>query len=339
MMSTSPIHTAARNALFNLVGPAAAQARFSQRRFSNGSEAAEVMHVTARYSDRRDRPRTVSFVIKHLHGRAEREVAVYRDLVTKHAGVLAPRLLYVEHSPGGSFLVMEAIDRAMAWPWRHLDLTTTLLRRLGRFHVHTAQSALSLTDWDYEDALATSAAETRLRLECCRHDPELAPLARHRRVLDKVVLNLPRLRNALLREAPLDQRPIHGDVHPGNAMVRKGTDRLPVLIDWGRARLGSPLEDVSSMLQSLRFFEPNALQRHDLLFKEYLTGLGLDRRISDPLRSAYWVAGASNALAGALNVHLLAAMDQKSTPRQRRNAFLAARDWLRIIRRAHAWAL
>lgn len=79
------------------------------------------------------------------------------------------------------------------------------------------------------------------------------------------------------------------------------------------------------------------MQRHDLVLKEYLTGLGQDRRINDSLRSAYWAAGACNALAGALNVHLLLAMDAQISPRRRQAAFLGSRDWLRIIRRAHAW--
>jgi hypothetical protein len=339
MTLTAPIHDAARKALLNLAGPRAAEAVLSHRRLLSGSEASEVVRVAAQFADRRGKSQTITFVIKHLHGRSRREAAVYNELVAMHARTFAPRLLDVQHGQAGSFLVVEAINRAMAWPWRHLDLTTVLLRRLGRFHAGTAQSRLPLADWDYEGELAASAAETLARLEYCRHDPDLRSLTRHVRMLDQVVSNLAGLRSALLSDSTFSRRPIHGDLHPGNTMVRRGVERRPVVIDWGRARSGSPLEDVSSMLQSLRFFEPNALQRHDRLLKEYLTGLGRDRRIDDSTRGAYWVAGASNALAGALNVHLLTAMDRDRAARQRYHAFLAARDWLRIIRRAHAWAL
>lgn len=157
------------------------------------------------------------------------------------------------------------------------------------------------------------------------------------RMVEKVIEHLPRLRQQLLGDTDFQARLIHGDVHPGNALLRSEVGLRPVLIDWGRARIGSPLEDVSSMLQSLRFYEPSALQRHDTHLKDYLSGTGRDRRITDAMRSAYWVAGASNALAGALGSHLMIAADQTRPLRQRGTAYEAALDWLRVIRRAHAW--
>jgi aminoglycoside phosphotransferase (APT) family kinase protein len=37
---------------------------------------------------------------------------------------------------------------------------------------------------------------------------------------------------------------IHGDAHPGNAIIRQRTaTQEAILLDWGRARIGSPLED------------------------------------------------------------------------------------------------
>jgi len=338
MFAESSIETAAHNAIFNIIGSDAAGAQLVQRPLSGGSEAAEVKHVTARYRDRRGKDRTVSFVIKHLQGRAERELAVYRGLVAGHADAMAPRLLDVQKTHDGTFLVLEAINRASAWPWRHMAPTTRLLGRLGAFHASTAQTAAPLPDWDYESELAASAAETRNLIDHARRDTDFAELTRHCRLLDRIVLDLPKLRRALLGESVFGARAIHGDVHPGNAMVRQGAVWSPVLIDWARARPGSPLEDVSSILQSLRFYEPRAMLRHDQLLKDYLTGIGKDRRINDSLRSAYWVAGACNALAGALNQHLQTATDTRQSAEQRQSAFLAARDWMRIIRRAHAWS-
>jgi hypothetical protein len=117
---------------------------------------------------------------------------------------------------------------------------------------------------------------------------------------------------------------------------RAGKDE-PVLIDWGRARIGSPLEDVSSWLQSLGYWEPEARRRHDTLFAGYLSARGLERRLSADLRAAYWVAGACNALSGALQHHLWVARTGRDVS-ARASAARSARDWLRVIRRAAALA-
>jgi hypothetical protein len=260
--------------------------------------------------------------------------------VSKHASQIAPRLLGVHEDASGVYLAVEPIVRASAWPWRDLDPNVRLMRRLGAFHRATVASVSpALADWDYEAALAASACETRSQLDKCRQHADLSALAADMRTLDRVVLELPRLRRMLFSEGQLASGPIHGDVHPGNVTIRRRAGSEPVLIDWGRARHGSPLEDVSSMLQSLRHYEPLALQRHDSFFNEYLTGAGFERRITDPLRSAYWVAGACNVLAGGLRVHLMRAADASRSSAQRRSAFLVARDGLRILRRARAWAL
>lgn len=108
-----------------------------------------------------------------------------------------------------------------------------------------------------------------------------------------------------------------------------------MLIDWGRARIASPLEDVSSWLQSLGFWELEARRRHDTLLAAYLSSHGLDRRLSSDFRTAYWLAGASNALAGALRYHLWVADSAAEHP-AREAAMRAVKDWLRVIRRAAA---
>lgn len=332
---------AARRTFAEIIGRQAAyEAAITLCPLPGGSEAVGVARVTARYRDRRGCTRSASAVIKHLTGRSRRELDIYRQVVQSYAGEFAPRLLGVYQEKTDIYMAIEVIRRVNAWPWRQLYPTSSMMRQLGSFHAATAAArAVALADWDYEADLAANAAETRMRLDQCRRNTQLAPLAHHSRILDRVVLELPRLRQMLFVESPLDRRPIHGDVHPGNAIIRRGVEPSPVLIDWGRARLGSPLEDVSSMLQSLRQYEPLAMRRHDSLWKDHLTGMGLARRITDPLRSAYWVAGACNGLAGALNVHLMTAADTARGSGERRTAFFAARDWLRVIRRAHAWAL
>ena len=131
---------------------------------------------------------------------------------------------------------------------------------------------------------------------------------------------------------------LHGDAHPGNVLIRRrGGAREAVLLDWGRARLGSPLEDVSSWLQSLGYWEPAVRRTHDTLLRHYLAVRGRSTHLDHHLRERYWLAGACNGLAGALRYHLLVAADATDGKgRRRAQAVAAIKDWLRIIRRADA---
>lgn len=328
---------AARKIVTAIYGKPAISMSLTSARLPGGTEAAGVFRVVASYKDDRGRPRHRRLVIKHLKGRARREARILQDLGS--GGRLLPDLLGIVHGGEGQiYLGLEDIRRASAWPWRDSTVTATLMQELGKFHEMNRHIGLG-DDWNYEQELVTQAEQTRSRLAYCCRQPDFAALPPGLRAVERIAEELPRLRRLLLSERPFEAGLIHGDVHPGNALIRNGAEKRPVLIDWGRTRCGSPLEDVSSMLQSLRLYEPAALQRHDTLLKEYLTGRGRDRRITDSLRSVYWVAGASNALAGALGWHLMIAADEARPARQRRSAYCAARDWLRVIRRAHAWAL
>lgn len=123
---------------------------------------------------------------------------------------------------------------------------------------------------------------------------------------------------------------IHGDVHTGNVMLRTRCE--VVFLDWGRSRVGSPLEDVSSWLLSLRSWEPAAARDHDTLFRAYLAAADRPAMLTPELRDAYWIAAASNVLAGALRYQLFVA--RYSSGRTRATAIDQARHALRIIRRA-----
>ena len=130
---------------------------------------------------------------------------------------------------------------------------------------------------------------------------------------------------------------LHGDVHPGNAVLREHNgEHEAVLLDWGRARVGSPLEDVMSWLHSLGFWEPAARRIHDMLLIEYRRASGLSDGLTPAFRSAAWLAGACNGMAGALRYHLAIAADPRCDPETRWTSSLAAGDWLRIVRRADA---
>jgi Ser/Thr protein kinase RdoA (MazF antagonist) len=209
---------------------------------------------------------------------------------------------------------------------------------LARLHLATAASnaAASLPSWDYEAELKRSSETILELLARCRHS-DFVPLARHLASVRRLVLALPTIRRELLEFSPFGNVAIHGDVHPGNVLVRRraGAEKA-ILIDWGRARGGSPLEDLSSW-QSLGYWEPQARRRHDTLLAVYLSARGMEQRLSSELRAAYWLAGASNAFSGALEHHLRLLVDQRpGVSSHQRAAAQSARDWLRIVRRAAA---
>jgi hypothetical protein len=109
-----------------------------------------------------------------------------------------------------------------------------------------------------------------------------------------------------------------------------------VLIDWARARIGSPLEDVASWLHSLGCWEPEARRRHDTLMRVYLDARRTPARLSADVRRAYWFASASNGLAGAIRYHLAVLSDEGRAPASRADSKQALAAWARAIKRAAA---
>jgi Ser/Thr protein kinase RdoA (MazF antagonist) len=307
------------------------------RPLRGGLESSGVAEVTARFSDAQGRPRSFSFVVKRLEGKPAREADIYLRLVSLLGGSIAPALLGVEHEGvARCLLFLERVWPVRRWPWRDEGAARRLLGRLAHLHSTAApvQAQEVLSDWDYESELVERTRQAAEILEALPREEAFLRLRRGLGSLRRVEEALPELRRQLLAFAPLGTAVIHGDAHPSNALVRSG-DR-PVLLDWGRARLGSPLEDVSSWLQSLGYWEPAAKRRHDTLLAGYLAACGLPARAGRELRDAYWLAGASNVLAGALLVHLRNAVDAPPGSRQRTTAIHAAEDASRVIRRADA---
>lgn len=339
MISRQEALDSLRSFLAQVTGDSAQGAHIQCKPLRGGLEASEVSLVTARYRDNTGRRHVFRFVVKWLHGRAAREAAAYEQLASAYASDVSPRILAIERaSTDRAVLYMEAIRPIGAWPWRDLSLGRELLVRLALFHDAAARAATTVPAWDYEAELAASAEATRMAVDRCRRLPDLFELGRDLAPVTRIVLARSALRRQLLSEGPLKSGPVHGDVHPGNVIVchrRKGG--VPVLVDWARARIGSPFEDVSSWLQSLGYWEPEAKRRHDTLLATYLSARGLEQALRPHIRAAYWLAGASNALAGALFHHLCIAQNEHQSMRRRTASVRAARDWLRVIRRADAW--
>lgn len=272
-----------------------------------------------------------SLIVKELRGDFRREAAVYRLLWTLLDRPPLAEVFGVQSTAEAEYLYLEEIRSAATWPWADTGIATLVCRELARLHALRALDAAPI-DRDYEAELAESAAQTLEVAERVR-DERGARWWRRPGDLRRVARALPELRARLFRDGVTL---IHGDVHPGNVIVARGTTSRVVLIDWGRARVGSPLEDVASWLQSLCCWEPEAARRHDTLLREYLRARGLPAWMDPPLRRDYWFAGASNGLAGAIRYHLVVLSNGAADPGLRSHACVALRAWERVIRRAAA---
>lgn len=303
-----------------------------------GLVSGAVQEIRVTYRGAGGARRTVRLVAKEVSGHAVRERWIYQHLDAWRAAAISPRLLAVEELSGDrAVLYLEAVRRTRAWPWHETRAVARVLERLAAVHETTGGAELPRpARWDYDAELAEEAPRTVEVLERAARETGVSALGRAVPAARRVALALPAMRGQLAAFAPLGTALLHGDVHSGNVLLRRQRGgEEPVLIDWGRARTGSPLEDVSSWLHSLRTWEPEARRRHDSLVGAYLSRRGMERRLTSDLRDAYWLAGASNAMAGALTYQLLAA-DEAPPGRRRDAAVAAAVDWLRVIRRADA---
>jgi Ser/Thr protein kinase RdoA (MazF antagonist) len=278
-----------------------------------------------------------SFVAKPFTGAASRELEVYCLLkAAPHHHQIAPALLGWRHTGRNhGYAFLEWVRAEGRWPWQNVDCSLLVVEQLATLHGHDMPLPFraALARWDYERELSESAHST---LNAYRSTfrtglrPGKRPMVR---AIERLVAALPRLRHELLGFAGTAL--LHGDAHPGNVVLtRKAAKKRPVFIDWARARIGSPLEDVSSWVHSLSLWEPEAKRRHDTMLYRYLVARGSAATVSRTFRDACILAGACNALAGALRYHLSVLTNPESSPRAQFDSYRAAADWLRIIRRA-----
>jgi hypothetical protein len=292
----------------------------------HGGLCSAVSRVRVRFLDA-ERPRTTAFIVKTVAGANAREVRLYQCLLGSPKTPFAPRLLGVD----GARLYLEWVHASRRWPWTEEGKVELVLDLLAQIH-ETLNANGCLSDWDYESELAETAANTVEALGAAARNPEFA---RFRRVIPgarRLAARIRRMRRDLLGAERLAV--LHGDAHPGNVLLRR--TREPVLLDWARARLGSPLEDVSNWLQSLAFWEPSAHRRHDRLLRRYLQARGRSAALGTSFRELYWLARASNAFAGAMTYHLWRAAHPASSEADRWESYWAAWDWGRSLARADA---
>ncbi len=321
-----------------LLGPGAELFDIQAQPLAGGLVAEFVWRLRLSYADVHGVRRSRDMVVKQLDATNAREARIYQALAETPARDFIPRLCGVEAQPRNTAcLYLELVEAKSVWPWTRIEDAGRVLEHLAALHERHAHALFELVgDWDYELELeqrAASTLDTLERVYACGRDRITGmslPAAR------RLVRGIRGWRHELVNRGPLCRTVIHGDVHPGNVIVR-ADDETPLLLDWARTRIGSPLEDVSSWLQWLGFWEPAVKRKHDTLLARYLRARGLPRYGSRSLRAAYWLAGASNCLAGALRYHLLVWSDPQSHQPLRAVALSAARDCLRVLRRADAY--
>jgi hypothetical protein len=275
------------------------------------------------------RPR--QFVVKELRGRQRREASIYRWIWRTLAAPPAARVLGIHRGTSADYLVLEDVASGCTWPWRDHEAAAAVCRELARLH-DSRGVRLPVASWDYEADLRASAASTMGAAVTLRgRDGRL--LWTRPNELRRVVDALPDVRARLLgRESTL----LHGDVHPGNVMLRgeKDEGQRVALIDWARARIGSPLEDIASWLHSLGCWEPESRRRHDSLLQVYLAARAVPRTLTRELREDYWLASACNGLSGAIRYNLAVLADAGASDATRADAGHALNEWQRLIRGA-----
>jgi aminoglycoside phosphotransferase (APT) family kinase protein len=278
------------------------------------------------------RPRRL--VVKELRGGLRREAEVYRLLWRHVDDPPVARVLGVEAAGRARYLYLEDVQGASAWPWTDSRVAAHVCRTLARLHDSPALRSRGFRafEWDYDTELLRSA-HTTLAAALTARDEHGARWWRRPGDLRRVIRALPRVRARLRGQGTAV---IHGDAHPGNVIVR-GRDPIRItLIDWSRARVGSPLEDVASWLHSLGCWEPEARRRHDSLLRAYLESRRPSPALTAGLRADYWFASASNGLSGAIRYHLAVLADPAATGRMRFDSWRGLRAWQRVIRRAAA---
>jgi aminoglycoside phosphotransferase (APT) family kinase protein len=271
-------------------------------------------------------------VVKQVSGGLVREADVYRALWRHLRNPPAVKLLGYEASGNVTYMYLEHATSATPWPWNDTAATALVCVELARLHDSTSLPRDAFS-WNYDDELRRSADET-LAFAAVARDADGRLIWRRPGDLRRVVTALPHIRRRLLSGGGTI---IHGDVHSGNVLLRRNaTGSDVVLIDWARARLGSPLEDIASWLHSLGCWEPQARKRHDTLMRAYLEARQVPLRFDADLRLAYCLASSSNGLSGAIRYHLAMVGAATTTASARANSALALRAWQRVIRQAAA---
>jgi aminoglycoside phosphotransferase (APT) family kinase protein len=271
-------------------------------------------------------------VVKQLSGAFAREADVYEALWNHLDHPPAVQMFGRDVAGDATYLYLEHAASFSPWPWSDTALAARVCRELAHLHDAPRLSSQAFS-WNCEDELIRSAADT-VDFATAARDSSGGRVWRRLGDLRRVARALPRIRRHLLSDGATV---IHGDMHPGNVILRRTAESVDVvLIDWARARIGSPLEDIASWLHSLGCWEPQARRRHDTLMRAYLDARRVRCTFSSKLRADYSFGSVSNGLSGAIRYHLAVMADPAATPSARTKSGVALLAWERVVRRAAA---
>ena len=202
------------------------------RPLRGGLQAAGVFRVQAQLRYPVGRLQPVQFVVKLAHGEQRRECAVYRALEAQKAETLAPRLLDVIHVGATALLFLEWVRPVCRWPWRDVRTAGQVLVRLARRHQWPWQATITPEmGWEYDHALHKSAQTTLETLQQVIREKGAAQLRVTVPMAKRLVTALPDIRRVLLATVPHAVW-IHGDMHPGNVILRRSAAGVePMLLD------------------------------------------------------------------------------------------------------------
>jgi hypothetical protein len=307
------------------------------RALRGGLESSAVTLVKLGFACPAGKERRLSLVVKTLKGHSAREAHLYESFISQNAGNFSPVFFGLERAGDCVRLYLEAIRPVRAWPWKEVAKAREVMEILAHLHSSGLNGCSSaLLNWDYDLELISSACSLQQWMEEQKSSIP-SSLIKSLPSLRRVVTALSGIRSQLRKFRPFEAVVLHGDVHTGNVLIRrKAGKETPVLLDWARMRCGSPFEDVSSWLQSLRYWEPEGQRRHDTLLAAYLSARGESAILTRDVRDAYWLASACNQLAGAALFHLWRGTLPNISEAQRAGAWNAAADCMRVIRRADA---
>ena len=155
-------------------------------------------------------------VVKQLSGPLDREADVYEALWNHLERPPAVQMFGRDVCGDATYLYLEHAPSFLAWPWSDTALAAWVCRVLAQLHDAPRLSGEAFS-WNYQDELIRAAEDT-LNLAATVRNSLGRRVWRRLGDLRRVVRALPGIRRRLLSQGTTV---IHGDMHPGNVILRR----------------------------------------------------------------------------------------------------------------------
>lgn len=241
------------------------------------------VHVcTVHFRMSNDERQSINIVRKTIPKRWPNEPKVYEELLPEVL-ISIPRLYWVDHQVGTSALYLEYVQPVEEWPWQDISFHKLVLGQLARLHAHfwNQNDRLASVHWLSENSSAyysrlfkTKTYQTISNLYKGQEHGVLGDLTSD---LIASVENISRALQRILHFLHHQKRTLlHGDLHGENVLVGKDrhvNDGQVLIIDWDRARLGHPLEDLSRWIENFQWTAPEITPSRETLLHIYSEAL------------------------------------------------------------------